>query len=297
MIAVSTSWNASRHAGWAPAVAELVALGHRVVALDAAALHPDAAAARRGLAAVRGSVVALFAPAPGGADGDDGPLGLCDPDRSRRRVAMQAAASAARVAADAGTGLVVLRAGAIPDLEADGERRWTDRLARGEDDERIRADAAEVLRAAASARHRYLDALCRALFELARAAPDVTWLLETPSSLLGLPLPSEVEAVVDELPGRRVGYWHDAALAARLGALGVAPASSWLESLGSLTGGLTLCDWTPGEARLPVGSGRVDWAGLLAQATAAMPRVLRLASTFPAPLLDDALREAHARGF
>ena len=62
MIAISTSWNAGRHGGWADAVRELTRLGHKHVALDGEALHGDAGAAGRAAKEARGQVVALFAP-------------------------------------------------------------------------------------------------------------------------------------------------------------------------------------------------------------------------------------------
>jgi sugar phosphate isomerase/epimerase len=297
MISVSTAWNAPRHAGWASAVGELVALGRASVALDGAALHPDAAAAARAVRAAKGGVVALFAPAPRRADaGVAASEGLVSPSPDRRAAAVAAALAAGRAAMDAGTTRVVLRAGELPELDASREARWLDRLAREGSSDALSREIAEGLAASRRARPRFVDALCRALFDLSRAAPDARWLLETPRSSSGFPSPDEAEAVFDELRGRRVGYWHDAAHAARLAALGVVPADEWLARLGDRAGGVTIADFAGTSDGLPPGAGVVDWTSLRGQLSAAMPRVLRLDASFAAPLLADALRQAAALG-
>jgi len=297
MIAVSTSWNAARHAGWSPAAAELLALGHASIALDGAALHSDAAAALRTVRAAKGEIVALFAPAPRRDDAGLASEGLVSPRPEKRATAVAAAAAAARAAMDAGTTRVVLRVGELPELDASREARWLDRLIREGRTDALTREIADALAASRKDRDRFVEALCRALFELARAAPDVRWLMETPSSASGFPLPAEAEIVFDELPGRRLGYWHDPAYAARLATLGVVAADEWLSRLGPRAGGVTISDFAGTSGGLPPGAGVVDWTSLRAQLTAAMPRVLRLDASFPAALLADAVREARSLGF
>jgi len=297
VIAVSTAWNAARHAGWAPAAAELFALGHRAVALDGAALHADARAVRETVRAAHGELVALFAPElardeAGRARG----AGLVSPRDDVRSPAIAAARAAGAAALAAGTTRVVLRAGELPDVDPAREARWAERLVR---EGRTGALAAEVRASVDGARRdrdRFVEALCRALFELTRALPDVEWLLETPARASGLPRPDEAEAVFAELPGRRLGWWHDAAHAARLHALGAVPADEWLARLARRTGGVTISDWAPSGSGLPPGAGTVAWPALRAQLGSSMIRVLRLDASFPAPLLDDALREAQSLG-
>jgi sugar phosphate isomerase/epimerase len=301
MISVSTAWNADRHAGWTSAAAELLALGHASIAFDGAALHPDAAAAGRAVRAAKGEVVALFAPR----DRTESDTvrsfstsgGLVSLRPERRAVAVAAALAAARAAMDAGTTRVVLRVGELPELDASRESRWLDRLVRDGRTDALTREIADALAASRKDRDRFVESLCRAVFELTRGAPDVRWLMETPSSASGFPRPDEAEIVFGELPGRRIGYWHDAGHAARLAALSVVPAEEWLSRLGPRAGGATLVDWSPTAGGLPPGAGVVDWTTLRGQLTAAMPRVLRLDPSFPAPLLADALREAAALGF
>lgn len=298
MIAVSTSWNADRHAGWAPAAAELVRLGHTCVALDGAALHSDAAAARRAIHAAHGEIVALHAPPPRRDEsGRAASEGLVSPRAEARALAVAAAIAAARAALDAGTTRVVLAAGELPALDPSRESRWIDRLVREGRTDALAAEIVAALAADRSARDRFVEALCRSLFDLARAVPDAQWLLATPASISGFPTPAEAESVFGELPGRRIGYWHDAARAARLAALGAVPAEEWLARLGPRAAGLTISDWSPSAACLPPGAGVVAWGTLRGQITDAMPRVLRVDPSFPAPLLADSLREAASLGF
>jgi sugar phosphate isomerase/epimerase len=301
MIAVSTAWNAARHAGYASAVGELLALGHASIALDGAALHPDAAAALRTVRAAKGEIVALFAPPPGRTEPGSvqrfSTSGLVAPRPEERAPAVAAALAAARAAMDAGTTRVVLRVGELPEVDASRETRWLDRLVREGRTDALAREIDAALAASRKDRGRFVEALCRALFELARAAPDVRWLMETPASTSGFPLPDEAEIVFGELPGRRLGYWHDAGHAARLAALSAVPAQEWLSRLGPRAGGATIVDWSPSGGGLPPGAGVVEWAALRGQLTAAMPRVLRLDPSFPAPLLADALREAASLGF
>jgi hypothetical protein len=297
MPAVSTAWNAERHAGWASAVGELAALGHLAVALDGAALHPDAAAAARVVRAARGEVVALFAPPPRRDDaGRIASEGLVSPRPERRAVAVDAAIAAARAALAAGTTRVVLRVGELPVLDPSREARWLDRLTREGRTPALAAEIDAAVAADARDRERFVEALCRALFDLTRVVGDAQWLLETPSRASGFPRPDEAEVVFGELPGRRIGYWHDAAHAARLAFLGVLPAEEWLARLGRRAVGVTICDWSSTADGLPPGAGVVDWTALRGQLTDAMPRVLRLDTSFPAALLADAVREAAALG-
>jgi sugar phosphate isomerase/epimerase len=216
-------------------------------------------------------------------------VGLSSPRDETRAEALRVALRAAACAADAGTGVVVRRPGGRDD-PAD----WDERRRRGAAIDAVRDEAAKRRDEHAAHRHRHLDALCRALHDLCRAHPDVMWLLETPAAVCGVPWPGDVNQVLDELPGRRLGYWHDTAHAARLHALGVAPAESWLEAAGGVARGVTLSDWSPSASRLPPGAGVADFGALRPQLTPGMSRVLALGPTLPAAFLDEAVRQAEA---
>lgn len=292
-IAVSTAWNAPRHAGWAGAARELVDLGFRGIALDGPALHPDAADAGRVVRAARAHVVALFAPAGRRetVSAPDAGGGLVSPREELRTVAVAAALAAADAANAARTGLVVVRPGEVPVVDAAREDRWTERLGREGSTSELRAEAAAAAAEMRGDRTRFLEALCRSLFALSRARPEVTWLLETPSTAAGLPTPAEAEHVFDDLRGRRLAWWHDPAHAARLGMLGLVDPGEWLARLGPRTRGMTISDWSPSGGRTPPGTGLVAWDALRDQASPSWVRVLRLEPEYPAALLVDAARD------
>ena len=296
---LSSCWNAERHSGWAGACAELAAKGHLRVALDGPALYPDAGAAKTALDAMKGGVDVLFAPAPTSARPDGAPVagvvGLCAPRPEERVQALRAASRAAQMAAAAGTGMVVLRAGGLPDPSLAGEP-FSERLRRDGATPGLRTDVAAFHAETAVHRHRFLDGLCRSLFELCERFPDHTFALETPWTVSGVPRPDELSLVRSELPGRRIAYWHDTAAAARLAALGAVAAEHWLTELGPLTAGVTLCDWSSAGERLPPGTGIVDWPALQAQLGASMLRVLALDARFPTVFFDEAVGQTLSLG-
>ena len=293
MIAISTSWNAPRHAGWTDAVRELARLGHRHVALDGGALHSDAAAAGQAARDNRGKVVALFAPAFGDALGPS----LCSPREELAKVARKAALAAAAAAEQAGTPRVVLRPGRLPTVDGGREQTWLERMQNQGTSEALRADVRHTLVADRVIRERCLEMLCRSLHVLIKARPDTHWLLETPDSPLGLTLPDEAEMVFAEFPRTKLGYWHDSGHAARLAVLGAAPQEEWLGRLARVARGVTLADWSPIADRMPPGSGSVQWRSLRFQVNDAMHRVLAIDPEYPAALLDDTLREVGNLGF
>lgn len=292
-----------------PAVRELLGLGAEGVALDGPALQADTAAAGREVRAAKADLVALFAPGPqrDAASPVDGG-GLVDPRPERRALAVAAAVAAGRAALSAGTDVVVLRAGTIPVLDGTREDRWTARLGREGMTDALRDEIAAATAHLARDRPRFLESLCRSVWDLSRAVPEVRWCVETPASLAGAPFPDEIAAFFSELRGRRVGWWHDTAHAARLGAFGVADPRAWLEAAGTATLGVTVSDWSPpafGDAygqsgaasigRTPPGAGIVDWTSLRAQLSAPMLRVLRLPPDVPSAFLRDAIGEAARR--
>jgi len=296
MLAISTAWNVERLGGWGAAVSELVGLDRTSVALDGPALYPDVPAARAALAPVRGEVVALFAPAPRpDRERPGASMGIASPRTEERALAAQAALAAAAAAAAAGTGVVVLRTGGIPSV-GDDSGDWRRRLAREGVTDELTREVFTAMERDAAHRERFLDGVCRTLHGLSTRLPDVTWLLETPAEVPGFPGPSEIAAVLEDLSGRRLGYWHDTGNAAYLHALGVADAEGWLQELGGRTLGVTLSDWSPSGGGLPPGAGVVDWTGLRVQLVGRMQRVLRLDPAFPPMLLADAIGETDALG-
>ncbi len=300
MAAISTAWNGERSAGFADAVRELVDLGFLSVALDAHAVHGDADLAGRVARRAKGEVVALFSYPPAGrANGRSvgNVAGLASPRPEIVRRALGVARAAAGAASNAGTPFVVLCGLALPTIDAAREERWLeDMLTQGRNGS-LSAEVRATLDAERADRERHLEVLCRSLHTLSTDLPDAHWLLCTPDTIAGLAPPDELRNVIDDLPGRKIGYWHDAGHAARLEALGVAQQESWLSMLGDHTIGITLSDWSPLGDRLPPNSGFVRWKRLRFQTSRKMQRVIALDPSFPAPLLEDTVREIRELGF
>lgn len=299
-LAVSTAWNARRHAGWAPAAREILDAGARRIALDGAALHADATETARVVREAHGTIDALFAPAaPRDTASPVDEAGLVDLRADRRAVAVAQAVAAGRAALAAGTRVVVLRPGTIPVVDGAREDRWNERLGREGVSDALRDDVAAARRELRTDRPRFVEALCRSVWAAARALPDVVWCVESPSSVAGVPFPEEIEGFLGELRGRRVALWLDAAHAARLGLLGAADPAAWIDRACGAVHGVTVSDWSPPVfgacGRTPPGAGVVDWAALRGQLSAATMRVLRLPPEVPPGLVADALRDAGER--
>jgi hypothetical protein len=153
-----------------------------------------------------------------------------------------------------GLGRVLLEPGAVisvgergPVDLADSHAGWTPERAA---DQARRRDAG--LDAA-------LDVVCRALHDLCRSNPDMEFSLVASRTVDGVGTPRGLAAVFEDLAGRKLSYWHEAAIAAcrqvRLGE----PQGEWLERFAPRLRGLTASDFADGVLHMPPGSGLVDY--------------------------------------
>lgn len=128
-------------------------------------------------------------------------------------------------------------------------------------------------------RDRALDIACRALHRLARAHPDFHLCLTPSRDVLGLGEPAALAAIFEDLAGVRLGYWHDAPIAARRMELLGTPQGEWLAPFADRLVGMTVGDCCEGGLYALPGSGSVDF-GLLAsyrlRRGAPLPVVLEL---------------------
>jgi len=104
-----------------------------------------------------------------------------------------------------------------------------------------------------------LDAVCRSLFEICRAAPDVEFALTGSRHVFGLGDPAGLGQIFDDLPQLKLSYWHDTAVAARRDELLGTAQGEWLEGFGNRMSGMTLGDAAGGMLYLPPGTGGVDY--------------------------------------
>ena len=111
---------------------------------------------------------------------------------------------------------------------------------------------------------RALDALCRTLYEVCRASPEVELCLMPSRHVLGLGEPHGLSHVFADLPSARLSYWHDVCVVARREELLGVPQGEWLEEFGNRMSGMTLGDCAGATLYLPPGAGGVDYPLLAA---------------------------------
>jgi sugar phosphate isomerase/epimerase len=133
-------------------------------------------------------------------------------------------------------------------------------------------------------RNAALDRVCREVFQLIRSFPDIDFCLTQSRSLRGIADVTAVQDICEDLAHLRVGYWHDAALAARREQVGLEPQGEWLERFANRCRGMSLGDGSPDGVYLPPGAGGVDYGMLatyLPHSGAPLPVVIELDVSIP----------------
>jgi len=176
-------------------------------------------------------------------------------ERQAAVVAVQQAVATARIV---GCPRVVIEPGVVPllgEIECedlgDASYQWTH--------ERAHA----LLARRKAARNSALDRVCRAIFAVARAFPDIQFCLTTGRSLRAVADRDSLGDLFEDLHQLNLGYWHDAAVCARREQVIGEPQGEWLEMFGNRLWGMSLGDASADGLYLPPGSGGVDY-GLLA---------------------------------
>jgi sugar phosphate isomerase/epimerase len=185
----------------------------------------------------------------------DGLASTRDGERQTARLAIQQAVATARRLA---CPRVVFDGGVVPVLGeievedlGDPQYDWT----------KERAHA--LLARRKVGRDAAVDRLCRELFDLIKAFPDIDFCVTQNRSLRAvLDLPA-LRDVVEDLGHRRLFYWHDAAICTRRQQVLGEPQGEWLEAFGARCRGISLGDASADGLYQPPGSGGVD-GGLLA---------------------------------
>jgi sugar phosphate isomerase/epimerase len=106
---------------------------------------------------------------------------------------------------------------------------------------------------------RALDAACRSLYAICRESPEIHFCLTASRHIRGLGELNALTHIFEDLRALRLGYWHDAVLAARRSELLGQPQGAWLESFYNFMVGITLGDSADGGLYLPPGAGGVDY--------------------------------------
>lgn len=206
--------------------------------------------------------------------------GLASAKDGERQAAVAAIQHAATIARTLRCPVVVFDPGVIPvvgDIEAedlgDPHSIWT-------------KERSEPLRARAKVgRNAALDRVCRELFGIVKSMPDIDFCLTQGRSLRAVAEPAALQDVFEDLGHLRLGYWHDAGLAARRQQVLGEAQGEWLESFANRCQGMTLGDASPDGLYLPPGAGGVDYALLASyvpRTGRALPVVVELDLAVPA---------------
>lgn len=282
MIAISTAWNFGRLGSLEAAVREIPTLGFEAVELRAKGAAPDAAAAGATARDLRVRCRSVHAPLTAGPwSSGDPSAGLASTDEAVRRAAVAAVVGTLPAAAAAGADVIVVHLGRVPLANAaDRQRRWLAEVAAG------RPAPADEIAAALAERSRvhdrHLDAAARSLFDLTRAEPNVTWSIENREGWHEIPALDEVEMLLEDAAGKRVGFTYDTGHAHLQARLGIANSLAWLDRYGPRTTGLHLHDAAGDVDHLPPGAGEIDWAALAPLVSTGMIRTLEVRPTHSA---------------
>ncbi len=198
---------------------------------------------------------------------------------SERQAALRAVQQAAGIARQLGCPTVIVDVGLVPvlgEVEAedlgDPNHAWTTERAQ------------PLLARRKVGRNGAVDRVCRELFGLRKSLPEFQFAVTQSRSLRAVADVPALQDVFEDLGERGVGYWHDAALAARREQVLGEAQGEWLEAFANRCMGLTLGDASGGGLYLPPGAGGVDY-GLLANYVPrtgnALPVVLELDVSIP----------------
>ena len=111
---------------------------------------------------------------------------------------------------------------------------------------------------------RSLDAACRFFHRVCKTFPEAQFCLTGSADLLGMGEPVALAAIFADLRGLRLGYWHDAPVAARRQQLLGVPQGEWLHLFADRLVGATVSDTCEGSLYALPGSGAVDYPLLAA---------------------------------
>ncbi len=275
MIAISTTWNYHRHGAIAPAVREISDLGFTAVEIRAKGAVPDHQDGGRAIREGRIRCRSIHAPLTTGPWIDGDPTrDFASTDELQRTRAVRAVLTAVPAAAASGADIIVVHAGEVAmDRAAERQEGWLADIVKGKD---VTSEVTAALADRKKLRDAHLEAAARSLFDLTRAAPDVTFAIEGRLHFHEIPNLEEVELLLLDAGGRRVAYWHDTGHAHLIGKLGVTEPLAWLDSHGGRTVGIHLHDVVGDLDHLPPGGGEVDWPGIAQAAGSAMVKVMEI---------------------
>jgi sugar phosphate isomerase/epimerase len=188
-------------------------------------------------------------------------------DRKRRLLEIEAIAHTARWAIQLGNRALIIHTGRVEDesLKEDFlsfKRKCLNRENPFELEEQLH----ELRRKRKLLGSPYLNSVIDVLGELCPRFPEVNFLIETRVHYYEIPLPDELEIILNTLSYSNLGYWHDIGHTYLLDALGFVSMDSWQRRFSGRCGGVHIHDID--ESLLdhyPPGEGMLDLSSILEQ--------------------------------
>ncbi len=188
-------------------------------------------------------------------------------DRTRRLLEIELLAQTARWALQIGNRAVIIHTGRVEDetLRTDF-LSYKRRFINGESPLNLEEQFHELRRKRKLLGSKYLDSVMDVLGVLCQRFPEVHFLIETRIHYYEIPLPDELEIILNTLPYSNLGYWHDIGHTYLLDALGFVSMDSWQNRFSGRCGGVHVHDID--ESLLdhyPPGEGTLDLPSILEQ--------------------------------
>jgi sugar phosphate isomerase/epimerase len=188
-------------------------------------------------------------------------------DRTRRLLEIEHLAQTAQWAIQMGNRALIIHTGRVEDetLKTDF-LLYKRRFLNGENPIELKEQFHELRRKRNLLSSTHLDSVMDVLGELCPKFPEVNFLIETRLHYYEIPLPDELEIILNTLPYSNLGYWHDIGHTYLLDALRFVSMDSWQRRFSGRCGGVHVHDTD--ESLLdhyPPGEGTLDLRSILEQ--------------------------------
>lgn len=292
-LALSTRWFGARPTD-APRLLEVLrTLDVRACFLAPSLRGPAPAALDRTLRPAGARVVGVSADSTA-----DEPSSFTSRDPQARGRALAAARTAAALGKAVGGRHVVLDLGRF-DLERAREREAELFGALREDGptDAVREQASGIAAAVDRRLEPALDGLCRLLFDLCRAEPELRFAVRTPGGPFDVASARALGLILDEVREQNLGYWHDVGAAHRHAQLGLSASQAWFGEFGSRTFGAFVHDAAGADTGLPPGAGEIEFRHVAEGLPSGIPVVVDVDGRFPLAELRLAVSYLRSVGF
>jgi sugar phosphate isomerase/epimerase len=184
-------------------------------------------------------------------------------DSTRRRLEIDHIAKTARWSIQKRNRALIIHTGRVEDetLKTDF-LSYKNRFLNGENSLEMREQLDELRWKRKILGGKHLESVIDVLGEICPRFPEVNFLIETRLHFFEIPLPDELEIILNTLHHSNLGYWHDIGHTYILDALGFVPMDSWQRRFADRCGGVHVHDtdenlfdhYAPGEGNLDLGS-------------------------------------------